>query len=176
MEANKTTGLPNPHKGLRTLFLNELQEINHAEKLVIQILPGMIGYVANYTLTNALEKHLLLTTDVLIRLKAVFFLIGESESETDCPAIMAVASSSLQIIRELDKGNVRDAAIILAVLKIDHFEIASYATLCSFAKTLDKHDICSLLLKISEEKKAANDGLTRIIESIELKMIDIYNE
>lgn len=156
---------PDVATGLRELFVEELKDIYGAEKALTRAIPKMIKNATSPELAEALTEHLEITEEQVTRLEDVFSSIGEKAVAKKCEAMTGLVKEAEEIMKETEKGVVRDAAIILAGQKVEHYEIASYGTLCAFAKTLGENEAADLLAETLAEEKEADETLTRIAES-----------
>ena len=152
-------------QGLRELFVDELKDIYWAEKALTKAIPKMISNASSDELIEALSGHLDETVEQVTRLEEVFSLIGEKPQAKKCEAMDGLIKEATEIMQNTEKGMVRDAGIILAGQKVEHYEIASYGTLCSFAKTLDESEAATLLEDTLNEEKHADEKLSEIAES-----------
>jgi len=116
----------------------------------------MIENASSDELLEALTAHLEETKTHVTRLEEVFSFIGEKAEVRKCEAMAALPKEAREIMEATDEGVVQDAGIILAGQKIEHYEIATYGTLCSFAKTLGEDEAASLLEETPNEEKAAD--------------------
>ena len=156
--------------GLRGLFIDGLKDIYWAEKALTKTLPKMIKNATSEELVTALTNHLADTEEQVTRLETVFSSIGEKAQAKKCEAMEGLIKEGSKIIENTAKGAVRDAGIIAAGQKVEHYEIATYGTLCAFAKILGKKEAAELLLETLNEEKKADDKLTEVAEeSINLK-------
>jgi ferritin-like metal-binding protein YciE len=151
--------------GLRALFVNELKDIYWAEKALTKAIPKMIENASTDELVKALTGHLAVTKEHVLRLDKVFSTIGEKAEAKKCEAISGLIKEAEEIMADTKKGMVRDAGIILAGQKVEHYEIATYGTLCCFAKTLGETEAGALLHETLNEEKEADEKLTEIAES-----------
>jgi len=151
--------------GLRKLFLDELKDIYWAEKALVKALPKMAKKATSSELVSALEDHLAVTETHVDRLEQVFDIIGEKAAAKKCEAMDGLITEAEEIMKETEDGVVRDAGIISAAQKVEHYEIASYGTLVSFANTLGESDAADLLEQTLDEEKEADQTLTEIAES-----------
>ena len=146
--------------GLRELFEDSLKDIYWAEKALTKALPKMAKNATSENLKTALEDHLGVTEKQVERLEQVFALIGKKAVAKKCDAMDGLIKEGNSIIEETQPGAVRDAGIIAASQKIEHYEIATYGTLCAFAKTLDEEEVTEILHATLEEEKEADVTLT----------------
>lgn len=148
--------------GLRDLLYNGLQDIYRAEKQLAISLPKMIMQATSPELVMALSNHLVVTEEQVVRLEEVFASIGANVQAKKCAAMEELIKEGNEIIKSTLKGVVRDAGIIAASKKIEHYEIATYGTLCAFAKLLGESEAAELLLQTLNEEKEADDKLTEV--------------
>ena len=146
--------------GLRELFVDSLKDIYWAEKALIKALPKMAKNATSENLVKALKDHLTVTEEQAERLEKVFSLVGEKAVAKKCDAMEGLIKEGESIMEETEKGPVRDAGIIAASQKIEHYEIATYGTLAAFAVTLGEDDAVLLLEKTLAEEKEADTLLT----------------
>ncbi|WP_163397547.1 ferritin-like domain-containing protein [Flavobacterium fluviatile] len=146
--------------GLRELFVDSLKDIYWAEKALIKALPKMAKNATSENLVKALQDHLAVTVEQKERLEKVFSLVGEKAVAKKCDAMEGLIKEGESIMEETEKGPVRDAGIIAASQKIEHYEIATYGTLAAFATTLGEDDAVLLLEKTLAEEKEADTLLT----------------
>jgi ferritin-like metal-binding protein YciE len=152
-------------QGLRDLFEDELKDIYWAEKALIKALPKMIKNTTSEELATALKGHLVVTEQQVTRLDQVFESIGTKAQAKKCEAIEGLIKEAEEIMESTEKGVVRDAGIISAGQKVEHYEIATYGTLSAFAKILGEDDAVSLLEETLSEEKEADEKLTEVAES-----------
>lgn len=146
--------------GLRELFVDSLKDIYWAEKALTKALPKMAKNATSENLIKAINDHLAVTQEQSARLEKVFSLVGEKASAKKCDAMEGLIKEGESIMEETEKGPVRDAGIIAASQKIEHYEIATYGTLAAFAATLGEDDAVLLLEKTLAEEKEADTLLT----------------
>ncbi|MGQ7944226.1 YciE/YciF ferroxidase family protein [Flavobacterium sp. WC2509] len=146
--------------GLRELFIDSLKDIYWAEKALTKALPKMAKNATSQNLIDAINDHLTVTHEQVSRLEEVFTIFGEKATAKKCDAMEGLIKEGEGILEETEPGAVRDAGIIAASQKIEHYEIATYGTLAAFAKTLGEDDAVNLLLQTLEEEKEADVTLT----------------
>lgn len=145
---------------LMKLFEGELRDIYWAEKNLIKIIPKMVKNATSPVLIRALENHLEQTHQQVGRVEKVFDIIGKRASAKKCEAMEGLIKEGSQIMEYCESGPMRDAGIISAEQKIEHYEIASYGTLCQFAETLGLRDAVNLLGQTLTEEKKTDEKLT----------------
>ena len=147
-------------EGLRALFVNSLKDIYWAEKALTKALPKMAKNATNENLIMAINDHLSVTEGQVMRLEEIFASIGEKAAAKKCDAMEGLIKEGEGMLEETEPGAVRDAAIISASQKIEHYEIATYGTLAAFAKTLGEDQVVQMLQQTLAEEKEADVTLT----------------
>ena len=159
-------------KGLRGLFEDELKDIYWAEKALTKAIPVMIRNVTSAELAEGLTQHLDATHKHVSRLEEIFTLIEVKAEAIKCEAMAGLIKEAEEIMAATELGVVRDAGIILAGQKVEHYEIATYGTLASFARTLGEDKVANLLGETLEEEKMADESLSRIAAKINVAASD----
>lgn len=162
-DKNANKGMPESQ--LQELFINELKDIFWAEKALTKAIPKMIKNATAQELVQALENHLKETEKQVGRVEQVFELIGEKAVAKKCEAMDGLVKEAEEIMADCEEGAMRDAGIISAAQKVEHYEIASYGTLRTFADTLGLDDAAELLGQTLNEEKAADAKLTEVAET-----------
>ena len=147
---------------LRELFEHGLKDIYWAEKALTKALPKMKKNATSPELQNAIATHLEETRGHVTMVEAVFESIGKRAQSEKCDAMQGLVEEADSIIKETSPGAVRDAGIIGAAQKVEHYEIASYGTLRTFAQTLGLTHSVELLEETLSEEKNADVKLTEI--------------
>ena len=150
---------------LEKLFTDSLKDIYWAEKTLTKTLPKMQKKATTNELKSAIEEHLAQTEEHISRLEQVFELCGKKAQAKKCEAMQGLIKEGESVIEETaNKTMTRDAGIIMAAQKVEHYEIATYGTLVQFAKTLGMDAVAELLHKTLDEEKQADEKLTEIAE------------
>jgi len=140
---------------LKDFFIDSLKDIYWAENALVKALPKMAANASSPLLVSAITEHLEITKLQVARLETIFAVLGENAEGKKCEAMAGLLKEGDSILEETVPGPVRDAGIIAASQKIEHYEIATYGTLCAFAKTLGENDAAQLLTQtLAEEKEA----------------------
>ncbi|MGZ3863847.1 MAG: YciE/YciF ferroxidase family protein [Bacteroidia bacterium] len=150
---------------LMDLFENELKDIYWAEKALTKALPKMIKNATDQELAEAIENHLQETEQQVEKLEKVFELIEEKPVAKKCEAMAGLLKEAEEIMKDTEKGPQRDAGIISAAQKVEHYEIATYGTLRTFAHTLGLDEAADILEEILEEEKQADETLSELAQS-----------
>ena len=168
----KSTNFPMKSSQLMKLFEDELKDIYWAEKALAKAIPKMIKNATSQKLIDALENHLAETEEQVTKVEQVFESIDKKAVAKKCDAMEGLIKEVEDIMESCEEGAMRDAGIISAAQKVEHYEIASYGTLCSFAKTLGENDAAGLLQQILNEEKVADVKLSEIAQSINVEAAD----
>jgi ferritin-like metal-binding protein YciE len=151
---------------LEKFFLAQLKDIYYAEKKIVQSLPKMQEAATTEELKEAFEDHLHQTQRHVNRLEKVFTLLNQRAEGEKCEAIEGIAREVDNIIGETEEGTLtRDAALIIAAQKVEHYEIATYGGLVQLAITMDLHEAADLLDKTLVEEEDTDARLTEIAEN-----------
>jgi len=147
-----------------SFFVGELKDIYWAEQALAEVLPEIRDKATSSKLVEALDKHLRETDVQITRLEEIFRILGEEPETKTCKAMKGLIEEAKDLLN-LDDDLIRDAGIILASQKVEHYEIATYGTLIAFAKVMGRQRVVSLLEETLKEEKAADTNLTVIAES-----------
>ena len=150
---------------LGKLFEDGLKDIYWAEKALTKAIPKMIKNATSEELIDALETHLTETEEHVKRAEQVFAIIGSKASAKKCDAMEGLIKEAEGLMEEADEGVMRDASIISAAQKVEHYEIASYGGMIQLAKNLGNQEAVEILEEILAEEKEADVQLTKIAES-----------
>jgi ferritin-like metal-binding protein YciE len=151
---------------LEELFIDELKDLYSAEKQIVRALPKLAKAVSTPELQEALLSHLEETKGHVARLDQIAEIVGKKLTGKSCAGMKGVLEEGSEVLEEIDEGNVRDAALIGASQRVEHYEIAGYGTARDFAKLLGMEDAVELLEQTLEEEKAADKKLTSIAKSV----------
>lgn len=147
---------------LMQLFEAQLKDIYWAEKALTTVIPKMIEQATSGHLIEALTNHLTETQNQVFRLENIFLKLNKPAEVKKCEAMAGLLKEGEQIMAECEDGAMRDAGIIAAAQKVEHYEIATYGTLIQFAKTLKLDDCINYLEKTLNEETAADVLLTLV--------------
>ncbi|WP_462221104.1 YciE/YciF ferroxidase family protein [Ferruginibacter sp.] len=163
--ATKTPAKKDAAKQLEDLFEDSLKDIYWAEKALTKALPKMEKNATSPKLKKAIADHLSQTVEHVTRLEECFESIGKKAVAKKCDAMEGLLKEGEGIMKETQPGAVRDAGIIAASQKVEHYEIATYGTLAAFAKVLDQKAALKNLLKTLDEEKKCDELLTSIADT-----------
>ena len=150
---------------LRDFLVDGLKDLYWAEKALVKNLPKMAKNASSTKLKKAIEKHLEETKGQVKRLESSFAAMGEKAKAEKCDAMDGLLKEAEGILEETEPGAVRDAAIIAAAQKVEHYEIASYGTLATYAKLLGEKEVLKLLKETLGEEKTCDKDLTKLATS-----------
>lgn len=152
----------------RDFFVDELKDILWAEKALLKALPKMGKAATGKELAASFEIHLKETEGQISTLEQVFELMGEKPKTKKCDAMEGLISETESIIADTDKGSaIRDAGLILAAQKVEHYEIATYGTLAALADAMKEPKVAKLLRSILKDEKKSDKDLTALaLESV----------
>lgn len=151
---------------LHELFLEELADIYNAEQQLTKVLPKMAKAAQSDELRDAFESHLQETENQISRLEQAVEALGESMKRKVCKAMKGLIEEGSEIMQEKKGSPSIDAALIAAAQKVEHYEIASYGTLCAWAKQMGHNEALELLHETLEEEKQTDEKLTNIAENL----------
>ena len=152
----------NAPEGLHEFFVDGLKDIYWAEKALTKAIPKMIKNATSPQLADALSNHLEETKGQVTRLEEVFISIEEKAVAKKCDAMEGLIKEAGGIMEETEEGPIRDAGIIAAGQKVEHYEIATYGTLAAYAGMLGLDKAQQLLEESLAEEKAADEKLTEV--------------
>ncbi len=161
----KTPAKKSAAKELKDLFEDSLKDIYWAEKALVKALPTMMKNATDEKLKTAIENHLAETETHVERLEECFKALGKKAQAKKCDAMQGLLDEGKSIIEETEPGTVRDAGIIAAAQKVEHYEIATYGTLAAFAKVLQEEDCLKHLLETLNEEKKCDQLLTKVADT-----------
>jgi len=151
---------------LEKFFLDQLKDIYYAEQQLLKAIPEMKTACTTEELEDAFDNHLKQTERQVKRLEKVFEIMGKKAEGKKCEAIEGIIKEAKSIIGETKKGSMtRDAALIIAAQKVEHYEIATYGGLVQLAITLGKRNAANLLDKTLGEEEDTDRMLTYIAEA-----------
>jgi ferritin-like metal-binding protein YciE len=151
---------------LEELLIDELKDLYSAEKQIVRSLPKLAKAASTPELQEALQSHLEETKGQVERLDKIAEIVGKKLTGKTCAGMKGVLEEGSEVLQDVEAGNVRDAALIGASQRVEHYEMAGYGTARDFAKLLGLDDVVDLLEETLEEEKAADQKLTAISKSV----------
>jgi ferritin-like metal-binding protein YciE len=149
---------------LQDLFLNELKDVLNAEKQLVQALPRMAKAAQSPQLQQAFTKHLRETEGHVERLERIFQSLGETARGRKCKGMEGLVEEGKEILEEEGQPEVIDAALISAAQRVEHYEIAAYGCLRTYAQLLGNTEADGLLQQTLKEEEATDKALTALGE------------
>jgi ferritin-like metal-binding protein YciE len=147
------------------LFLDQLQDLYDAEQRLTNALPLMAEAASQPGLKNAIQKHLRETENHVRRLEQIFQMLGTTAKAKTCEAMKGLLAEGQEAIDAEGDPDIKDAALIAAAQRVEHYEIAAYGTARTFAQRLRKEQAARLLEQTLQEEKSADQTLTDLAES-----------
>jgi len=152
-------------ESLRDAYMDQLRDAYDVEEQLVKALPRMMKACGSPELKSALEEHLEQTKTQVQRLERVFESMGHEAKAKKCVGLRGILDEGEDIMDEDGEFAVRDALLIAGAQKVEHYEIAMYGTLCTWAEQLGDRTAVELLKETLEEEKMADKKLTQIAES-----------
>jgi ferritin-like metal-binding protein YciE len=151
---------------LDDLLLHELQDIYNAEGQILKALPKMAKAATSLELKRAFEEHRLQTEGQVERLEQVFKLLGRPVKGRKCEGMAGLLDEGKKTMEQDAEPAVLDAALIAAAQKVEHYEIASYGCVCTYAEMLGYDQVHELLGQTLDEEETTDQRLTALAESV----------
>ncbi|WP_126973207.1 YciE/YciF ferroxidase family protein [Gynurincola endophyticus] len=164
-KAAKVPAKKSAAKELQDLFEDGLKDIYWAEKALSKALPKMEKNATNAKLKAAITGHIKETENHVHRLEKCFTALEKKAQGKKCEAMQGLLDEGKEIMEETEPGSVRDAGIIAAAQKVEHYEIATYGTLAAYAKVLGHKECLKNLLQTLKEEKKCDEKLTGIADT-----------
>jgi len=156
-------------ESLRELFVEELKDLYSAENQLLKALPKMAKAATSPELRKGFEKHLTETQEQVARLEAIFEDLDESPKGKKCKAMEGLVEEGSEVIEEDMDDDVRDAALIAAAQRVEHYEIAGYGCVRTYAELLGESKAAKLLQKTLDEEGKTDKSLTSLAEAINVE-------
>jgi len=153
-------------ESMEDLFLEQIEDLYDAEKRLVKALPKMADATTSNQLRQAFESHLLETEGHVDRLEQIFRDLNKSPKSQTCEAMKGLIEEGEETIDAIEESTLRDAGLIAAANRVEHYEMAGYGSGRAFALTLGHERAASLLERTLEEEKAADQKLTSLAESM----------
>jgi ferritin-like metal-binding protein YciE len=154
---------------LNDLLVEELKDLYSAENQLTKALPAMAKAASDENLKAAFEEHLEQTEGHIERLEKIFEILDETPTGKKCKAMEGLIAEAKELIGEKASDSVKDAGLIGAAQKVEHYEIAGYGTVRTFAKLLEQDDIAELLQTTLDEESETDEKLTELAESLNVE-------
>jgi ferritin-like metal-binding protein YciE len=152
-------------ESLENLFVHELKDLLSAEKQLVKALPKMAKGANSEALRAGFEEHLEQTKGHVERLEKIFDLLGKTARAEHCKAMEGLIEEGSDLLKEEGSPSVKDAALIGAAQRVEHYEIAAYGTLRTLAQLLGQEEAAELLQETLDEEKETDEKLTELAMS-----------
>lgn len=146
-------------KSLKDVYVEQLKDVYSAEKQLTEALPKMAEAASSPDLRTAFQHHLNQTKEHMKTVRAILDDLDENPTNTKCKGMEGLIEEGSAVIKEDGDADARDAALIVAAQKVEHYEIASYGSLCTFAGTLGYEEVGQTLQEILDEEYEADQKL-----------------
>jgi ferritin-like metal-binding protein YciE len=156
-------------ESLKDLFVEELKDLYSAENQILKALPKMIKKASSKELKSGFEQHLKETQGHVERLEKIFKELDESPRGKKCKGMEGVIADGKELMEEDAEPEVMDAGLIGAAQHVEHYEIAGYGCVRTYAELLGESNIASLLQKTLDEERATDEKLTKLAQSINVE-------
>jgi len=157
------------HQALKELYIDELKDIYNAENQLVKALPKMAKAANSEELRTGFEEHLEQTRGHVQRLEQIFKELGEKPSGKKCSGMEGLVAEGQEIMGEDFEDDVMDAALISAAQRVEHYEIAAYGTVRTYAELLGEDTAVQLLEQTLEEEKETDQKLTDMASEINVR-------
>jgi ferritin-like metal-binding protein YciE len=154
---------------LRQLFIEQLRDLYDGEQQITEALPKLIGKANNPELKRALQEHLEITRQQITQLDRIFKDLRKDASGESCKGMRGVIKEGEDLVSKAKDPAVRDASIITSAQRVEHYEIAGYGTVKTYARQLGNQEFARILEEILHEEKEADVKLTQIAESVNIE-------
>jgi ferritin-like metal-binding protein YciE len=151
---------------LQELLIDELKDLYSAEKQIVRALPKLAKAASTPDLQQALLNHLEETKGQVARLEQIAEIVGKKLTGKTCVGMKGVLEEGSEVLEDTDKGIIRDAALISASQRVEHYEMAGYGSAREFAKLLGLSDVARLLDETLAEEKNADKTLSAVSKQV----------
>jgi len=156
-------------KTMQELLVDELKDLYSAEKQILRALPKIAKATSSPELREALLNHLEETKGQVARLEQIGEMVGKKMTGKTCVGMKGVLEEGSEVLEDTEKGNVRDAALISASQRVEHYEMAGYGSAREFAKMLGLSEVAALLDETLNEEKNADKKLSGIAKEVNME-------
>ena len=155
-----------PRESLQKLYLEQLQDLYSAEEQILEALPKMAKKTEHSELKKAFQQHEVVTREQVTRLEKIFADLGEKPGGHTCKGMKGLVAEGEEVMKEFEDSDVRDAALISAAQRVEHYEIAGYGCARTYANMLGLDEHAQLLQKTLDEEGRTDHLLTNLAESV----------
>jgi ferritin-like metal-binding protein YciE len=154
---------------LQELFVEQLRDLYDGEQQITEALPKLIEKASNPQLKSALKEHLEITRQQITRLEQIFKGMNEKPTGESCKGMKGVIKEGDDVVSKANDPAVRDASIITSAQRVEHYEMAGYGTVKTYARQLGKPEYARILDQILSEEKEADEKLSQIADSVNIE-------
>lgn len=151
---------------IEKLLVEELKDLYSAEHQITKTLPKLVKAATSSELRSAFEHHLKETEGQIERLDKAFAILGATPKSKTCDGMKGILDEGAEMLHETEEGDIRDVALISAAQRVEHYEMAAYGAVRSYAEQLNKPDLARLMQETLEEERAADKKLTEISHKV----------
>lgn len=151
---------------LKDLYIEQLKDVYSAETQIAEALPKMVEAASHADLKQAFQDHLQQTKQQISRLEQVFQDLGTNPTGHKCKGMEGLLKEAEDMLKENADSDVLDAALITNAQRVEHYEIAAYGTICTYAEMLGRKNDKSTLGQTLDEEKMTDENLTRLAEQV----------
>ncbi|GIK16706.1 MAG: hypothetical protein BroJett003_16700 [Planctomycetota bacterium] len=151
---------------LKALLVHELNDLHDAERQLVKVLPKMAKAASSEDLRLALERHLDQAREHVRKLERAFSLLSEKPRRTTCKAMRGILEEAEEMIRATGDPAIKDAGLISAAQRVEHYEMAGYGCARSYAEMLDEEDSAALLQQTLDDERATDESFTELAERL----------
>lgn len=151
---------------LKDLYIEQLRDLYNAENQLVEALPEMRDAATHPELKDAFSSHLEETRQHVSRLEQVFDRLNEDPSGEKCEAMEGLLEEAREMINQQASKDVRDAGLITSAQRIEHYEMAGYGTVATYAEELDRSEDHDVLGRTLQEEEGADEKLTRLAKNV----------
>ncbi len=156
-------------ENLQQLFVKELRDLYDAENQITEALPKMIDAAHHSELKSALQQHLQVTKQQISRLEQIFQKLNQKPTGETCKGMKGVIKEGEEIVSAGGDPSTVDAGIISAAQRVEHYEMAGYGTVRTYAQLLGHEDMARLLQQTLDEEEEADETLTQIASNVNVE-------
>ncbi len=153
-------------ESLKELYVDQLRDLYDAEHRITDALPKMAGAAKHPDLRNAFNRHLEQTKGHIRRLEQVFEKLGEKPKRSDCEAMKGLIKEGDEVLKAKGDSDVLDAALITSAQRVEHYEMAGYGSVRTYARELGLDDQADLLQQTLDEEGNTDHKLTQLAEQV----------
>jgi len=161
-----------PENSLQELYVEQLRDLYNAENQLVKALPKMAKAAQSGALRKGFEQHLEQTKGHVDRLEQIFSAMDESPKGRKCAGMEGLVEEGEEVIREQSGSDALDSGLIASAQRVEHYEIAGYGTVRTFAELLGEEEAVNLLQQTLDEEKATNEKLTEFAKQVNVQAMN----